>query len=222
MSKKCKIVIFGATGRTGSLIVNQALAQGHMVTAYMRTPSKLARAGVQAGHSRLRLLQGDMNDPEKVAEAIAGQDVVLCSLNITSSGASEKSPDSLNLMAQNLIAGMQAHHVERIVSLVGSGVKSPLDPVTLASTLLQGIKQILGHSRLKDFQSYSDLLQNSDLAWTLVRPQRLNDSKRRGSYRTGFSLPGLNINVARADVADFMLKLATEGGYERQAPRIYY
>lgn len=39
--KKFKLVIFGATGRTGKEVVKQALERGHHVTAVVRTPEKL-------------------------------------------------------------------------------------------------------------------------------------------------------------------------------------
>lgn len=48
-----KLVVFGATGGTGIQIVEQALAAGHTVTAFLRTPSKLS---IQ--HSNLVLFQG--------------------------------------------------------------------------------------------------------------------------------------------------------------------
>src|SRR3954464_12827750 len=71
-----KLAVFGATGLTGRPLVEQALAGGHEVTAFVRNPSALP-----IRHERLGLVQGDVvNDPDKGKEAGAGKDAVLCTL----------------------------------------------------------------------------------------------------------------------------------------------
>jgi putative NADH-flavin reductase len=70
-----KLIIFGATGSIGRQLVQQALQKGHLVTAFVRDPSKLT---IQ--HANLKIAQGDVMDLVSVEQAIQGQDVVLCSL----------------------------------------------------------------------------------------------------------------------------------------------
>ena len=70
-----KVVIFGASGRTGRLLVEQALAAGHEVTAFVRDPARLP-----IRHERLRVAQGDVNDAPAVDAAVAGQHAVLSAL----------------------------------------------------------------------------------------------------------------------------------------------
>ncbi len=72
-----KLVIFGAAGGTGRILVEQALAKGHEVTAFDRHPGALT---IQ--HPKLSLVQGDVFDPDQVEAAIAGQDVVICVLGV--------------------------------------------------------------------------------------------------------------------------------------------
>lgn len=67
-----KLAIFGATGKTGRVLVEQALAAGHEVTAFVRDLSKLT-----LGHERLSLVQGDVFDAARVEEAVAGKDAVI-------------------------------------------------------------------------------------------------------------------------------------------------
>jgi uncharacterized protein YbjT (DUF2867 family) len=62
-----KVVIFGATGSVGRLMVAQALEQGHTVSAFARDPAKL---GIE--HPNLRLVQGDAMDPAAVEQAVRG------------------------------------------------------------------------------------------------------------------------------------------------------
>ena len=74
---KSNIIVFGASGKTGILIVYQALNQGHQVTAFARQPSK-----VTIEHKNLRIIRGDVLDYDKVKEAVQGHDVVLCALGV--------------------------------------------------------------------------------------------------------------------------------------------
>ncbi len=67
-----KIVIFGATGGVGKLLVEQAVAAGHVVTAFARKPEAL-----QTFADRITIAQGDLLNASSVEEAVKGQDVVL-------------------------------------------------------------------------------------------------------------------------------------------------
>src|SRR5438045_7329967 len=70
-----RLLVIGATGGTGREIVQQALGQGHQVTAFVRDPAKL-----QIEHANLRVAKGDVLDYATVESAMRGQDAVLCAL----------------------------------------------------------------------------------------------------------------------------------------------
>src|SRR5207244_13658355 len=72
---KMKLLIFGASGATGRALVSAALAEGHMVTAFVRTPGKLA-----ISHQHLKVIVGDVADRQAVERAVAGHDAVLSCL----------------------------------------------------------------------------------------------------------------------------------------------
>lgn len=72
-----RLLVFGATGGTGRQIVRQAIRQGHVVTAFARDPSK-----IRLTHENLRVVQGDILQPDSVDRAVAGQDAVLSALGI--------------------------------------------------------------------------------------------------------------------------------------------
>ena len=59
-------VVLGATGRTGRLVVEQAIAAGHTVTALVRSPEKLT-----TGNSKLRVISGEATDASAVSRAQA-------------------------------------------------------------------------------------------------------------------------------------------------------
>lgn len=78
-----KLLILGATGRVGRELVDLALARGHLVTAYVRTPKKLARRD-----RGLTVTPGDALDVDRLTAALTGQDAVLSSINGLKPGAS--------------------------------------------------------------------------------------------------------------------------------------
>jgi hypothetical protein len=59
-----------------------------------------------------------------------------------------------------------------------------------------------------DLARMEDVLRDSDLDWTIVRPPRLTDAPLPGAYRTAYgqNLPG-GVVISRADVAQLMLRV---------------
>jgi putative NADH-flavin reductase len=105
-----KIVIFGAAGATGRILVERALAQGHEVTAFDRQTTALT-----IHHPKLTLVQGDIFNSAQVEEAIAGQDVVISVLGVrpgVTIPVCSKSTD-------HIIAAMQKRGVKRLICQLG-------------------------------------------------------------------------------------------------------
>jgi len=77
LSGYMKLLILGATGHIGRELVDLALARGHLVTAYVRTPKKLARRD-----RGLTITQGDALEVDRLTEALRGQDAVVSALGL--------------------------------------------------------------------------------------------------------------------------------------------
>ena len=107
-----RLVVFGASGRTGRPLVRQALEAGHEVAAFVRDRSKL-----EIGHERLTVVEGDVKDYTRVREAISGVDAVLSALGHTKSSAK----DVQTVGTENIVAAMKESGVQRLVSLTGGG-----------------------------------------------------------------------------------------------------
>ncbi|WP_285600435.1 NAD(P)-binding oxidoreductase [Kineosporia sp. NBRC 101731] len=69
-----RVAILGATGKVGSLLMDDALARGFEVTALVRDP-----AGV-AARPNLERVAADVNDAGSVARAVKGSDVLVSAL----------------------------------------------------------------------------------------------------------------------------------------------
>jgi putative NADH-flavin reductase len=207
------LTVFGATGRTGRPLVQQALEQGHQVIALVRDPAKL---GLQ--HERLKVLQGDLTRPEQVEAAIAGADAVL-----SAAGHVPGCPkDLLAQAARAIIPAMKKHGVGRLVTLLGAGVPDPSDPGSFGRKLMLGVMKLVARDMLEDAEAHARLVRDSGLEWTIVRPPRLTEGPRKGQYRTGHLALGPSAQLSRADLAEFMLRQVTDGTFVRQAPMVSY
>ena len=208
-----KLVIFGATGSVGEQVVEQALDQGHQVTAFARTPAKL-----DIQHPNLALFQGDVTNLASVEQAIQGQEAVICVLgggkNLSSTVRSEGT--------QQIIRAMEQSSVRRLIcqSTLGAGDSwGNLDfywKYIMFGFILRKV--------FADHQLQERYVKQSHLDWTIVRPSAFIDGPRTGSYRHGFSGSDKlsNLKIARADIADFLLKQLASDTYLGKTPGLSY
>jgi putative NADH-flavin reductase len=206
------ITIFGASGRTGKLLVQAALDAGHNVTAFVRDPAKLS---IQ--HPALRLVQGDTSDSTAVARAIVGAEAVISGL-----GPVKGSPKDLLVTAQrNITKAMQAAGVRRYVLLTGAGVRDPQDQPKLIDKVFGFLLKLTAADVLKDSEDGVRLVQATGLDWIVVRGPRLTDAPKKGHYRVGYVGQNSGTQISRADLADFMLEQAVnESEWIRKMPMI--
>src|ERR1051326_9463769 len=121
-----RIIVFGASRGVGFKVIEQALDAGHIVTGFVRFPSKFP-----IFHTNLSLFEGDAMDAATVDKAITGQEAVISTLGPT------RPPVAcmMETAAKNIVAGMKKHGVSRLVSTTGAGVRQPEDQPKIADYL---------------------------------------------------------------------------------------
>ena len=207
-----KLIIFGATGTMGRHLVDQALAQGHQVTAFARKPEAL-----EIEHANLSLFAGDVFDPESVAAAVKGCDGVLVSL-----GSSKLTGKVRSVGTQNVVQAMEQHQIKRLICQTTLGVgDSQANLNFFWKYLMFGL---VLRSVFKDHVAQEALVKRSKLDWTIVRPAAFTDSSTGETYKHGFpsTEKNLALKILRADVAGFMLQQLTGDTYLRQTPGLSY
>ena len=210
-----KIVIFGASGGTGQHLVQQALALNHAVTAFARRPESI----IAAPSPGLTVAQGDVHDVDAVSVAIAGQDAVLSALGSRTLARS----DVLEAGVRNIVAGMTAHSVQRIIVLGAAGASA--DPLQHQGVLTRTVLKLAMATLLREpFRSQREmerLLGASPVQYTIVRPPRLLNRPGKGHYRVQEDgLPPGGTTIPRADVAEFMIRQLTDARWIRKGPYI--
>jgi nucleoside-diphosphate-sugar epimerase len=206
-----RISVFGGTGDTGLLVVEQALAQGHTVVAYARTPSRLPR------HDRLRALEGQLGDAGKVSAAVAGSDAVLSLL-----GPGTKSADVAPIVTgtANIVAAMREHGVRRLVATGTPSISDPADGSDWKVGLLVKLIKTVQPAAYKALVEIGKIVRESELNWTLVRFPFLTNGP--GTDRINARNVGQKggLRLSRANAAAFVLQQATDTTYLRKAPFI--
>lgn len=183
-----KLFVIGATGRTGQEIVQQALARGHRVTAFVRSPKSITLK-----NERLSVLKGNATDESQLFEAMQDHDAVISTL-----GPREvfKPSSLLNDSALATTRAMQRLGVKRLVVL-SAAAHFPGIPNRLVSFILR--------NHMRDSLAMEKIVQGNGLDWTIARPPRLT----QGQYTTYRSregaAPKMGFSLSRKAVAAFML-----------------
>src|SRR5262249_27356551 len=107
-----RIAIFGASGRTGRQLVEQAVAQGHEVTAIVRNPNGLPSDPQGA----VRLVKADVMDPDAIAHALADADTVVSAL----SGPARAPSSVWSESTRSIVQAMRQASVRRYIAITGS------------------------------------------------------------------------------------------------------
>jgi putative NADH-flavin reductase len=204
-----KLTVFAATGGIGRQLLGQALEAGHDVTAVVRDPRSLP-AVVRA----VQVADLAAADPAALEPAVAGADAVLSGLGPRS--RSEAGVASRGTRA--IVGAMAATGVRRVVVVSAAPVATVASPGRphpprhdpgdglLTRQLVMPLLVAALRDVYDDLALMEDVLRDSGLDWTVVRPPRLTDGPLTGAYRTA---PGRNLRrgflVSRADVAHLML-----------------
>jgi len=189
-----KLMIFGATGGTGIELVKQALEQKHAVTAFVRDPARLA-----IEDENLTFVTGDVFDPASVAQAMQGQDAVVCALG---AGSDLKKTAVRTTGTINIIKGMKTHNIKRLMVVTAMGVGESWDTLSLFNKFF--FATLLKNTRT-DHETQETAVKESGLDWTIIRPSGLTDTPRTGVYEFGENILAKTSKISRADVADLIL-----------------
>lgn len=207
-----KLALFGATGKTGSKVLEQALAAGHEVKALVRSPEKLEQRP-----DALTIVEGDMMRAEDVAATVEG-----CSAVIMAAGPVKSSPsDMLEKSAANIVEAMEASGVRRLVWLTGAGVVDERDGSSVSRVIVRGLMKIVAGKVLASSERAYETVKNSGLDYTVVRPPMLADEPGGIGFTAGYQ-PPKPIPVGRGDLAAFLLSVAVNDEFVRESPLVSY
>lgn len=196
------IILFGATGSTGQRVMEQALRDGHHVTAIARNPASIALM-----HERLHIVQGDVLQPQTFNEAMIGKDIVVSCLGV-------QSREPTNVYSQgvtNIIQVMNEHGVKRIICLSAGAVIVPPKGSMMTRFFIKNVLQKIFSNLYADMVRMEQILSSTQLDYTIIRAPWLRDSAATWKYRTAINAP-LNrpSKISRTDLANYIVRHLTD------------
>jgi putative NADH-flavin reductase len=183
-----KLLVIGATGRTGQEVVQQALARGHQVTAFVRSPE-----GVGVRNERLTVVKGEATDEEQLFNAMQNHDAVISTLGPRKVF---KPGSLLHDSALATTRAMKRTGIKRLVVL-SAAAHSPGIPNRIASFIMR--------NHMRDSLAMEDIVQSDSLDWTIARPPRLTHGDSTIYRSREGAAPKMGFTLARKAVAAFML-----------------
>ena len=201
-----KLFVLGATGKTGGVLVADAVPRGHRVTTFGRSPF------TGAYKAQVLNMEGDPMNEAELAEALPGNDAVLSVLGTRGLGATSVLEDS----SRATIAAMSQAGVRRLVILSSA----------LLDKNIGVVNRIVSRTILRHFSSdqraMERLVTQSDLDWTVLRPPRMTDSAPDGPSTTMLGEPtdSSGMTITKEEVARVMLDTVENRRYVRKVVHI--
>ena len=206
------VLIFGATGGIGRWAVKHAQRRGYNVTAYVRNASKMS------GCDDVAVVEGSISDKAKVKRVLKGQDAVIWCVGIPMK-RKLSSHDSLE-GHKVLLEAMRETGAMRLVDWGTPSIHFAEDKksfITVVPGVLAGIALT---DAKKEMVAIGDLLEKSDLDWTMVRFMAPKDAPYTGNVKVGFGDTKMNFAISREDIAAFMVDQIEDRSYIRSMPII--
>ena len=206
-----RLLVFGASGRTGQQLVLQALQHNHIVTAFARHKEKITFK-----HANLTVVGGNVAIKPVVEAVVPGHDAVVSTLGVGKPLAhDQKVIDGI----QHIVSAMEVNGTYRFIYQSFIGVRESRPAVGF---LLRYFAPIPLRHEIADHELKEAIIFGSNLNWTIVRPPKLTDARPKGVFQTGENIKTLSPlpTMSRADVAAFILNEISAKRYLRRAVRM--
>ena len=214
-----KILVLGATGRTGRHIVEEALKQGYDLNVLVRDKNKISY-----GSKSIKVYQGTPARRTDLAAAMQGCDLIISALSIARASDAPWSklitPENfISESMKNVIAEAGQQNLKRLITISAWGVGETQKEIPF------WLRWLIKYTNLgpvyAEHESQEKLLANSNLNWTAVRPVALNDSKKMKTLRASFdNFPKPSLYISRQSVAKFMVDIVKSDEYDMKSPTI--
>ena len=213
------LFLLGATGRTGKHILQQALERGHKVNVLVRDRRK-----IQDDHPLLSIWEGNPLDGVSLKNAMVGCQAIISALNISRTSdwpwAKLRTPkDFLSSVMKLLIKLAPENGVKRIIFISAWGVAETRKDIP------GWFRWFIDHSNIRypyeDHERQENLLKNTSLEWTAIRPAGLTNFKKPKNIIISIdNSPRPHLTISRKNLACFIIDTVERQLYPRNAPVI--
>jgi uncharacterized protein YbjT (DUF2867 family) len=191
-----RLFVLGATGRTGVELLDLALAHGHAVTAFVRSPRKITRRD-----ERLAVVEGRVDEARPMAAAMTGHDAVVSVLGPTPWQAIGGGTTLMRDSTTTALSAMEQAGVKRFL-VVSSALLFPGGGPGAAV-----LRSLIGH-HVRDLRAMELAIEKSAVEWTIARPPRLIMTHDEAFAAAEGSFPGrltVGISMSWRAVAAYLV-----------------
>jgi putative NADH-flavin reductase len=202
-----KIVVFGASGKTGKVFLKKALEMDNLqITAFVRNPESLS----DIQNNKFSVLKGDVLDMESVENAVINQDVLVVLL-----GTKGNKPTTVySEGTMNMLQAMKKYQVKKMICLSSAGVMGN-DAGFVFTKII--IPLFLKHPFKDKRKQIEMLLANKDIDWVIVRPPEIVDKPQKNDFKVSLEKT-YSDKITVGDLVDFLITQIDSNHYIRQMP----
>ena len=210
-----RVTVFGATGRTGLMVVDKCLKAGWDVCAFVRSegkgaPPALLKAQQQFGQDKLQIVVGNVHDPLDLDRAIETSDVVVSCMGTEKSLS--QSADWYTETAQKIVDAMERNGTKRLVVVTAAQAKRMSKAMydTEGSVAQNASRALYWQSHFQFIGAAEKLIESKGkdvVDFTFVRPAQLDDASTSDKYVVeddAFFVNGAAL--PRSALAEFIVK----------------
>jgi putative NADH-flavin reductase len=192
-----KLLVVGASHGIGLEILNQGVSAGHHISAFARRPESISLSS-----ETLRIIKGDILDKQSVDEAVKGQDAICITIGV------KPTLQPVSVFSEGtkvVVEAMKKHSCKVLICITGIGAGDSRGHGGFLYDRI--INPLLLRKMYEDKDRQEEIVRNSGLEWTIVRPGFLTNGPKTGQYQVLSDMSGVKANkISRADVADFILQ----------------
>jgi putative NADH-flavin reductase len=212
-----KTLIIGANGAIGKLVLEEMLRHNHSIFAYVRK-----KDSIKTSHKNLTIIEGNLQDGQKLESSIQQVDVVISALGPHMDMSRKVKSTPIADGHKLIIRLMQKHNKKRFITMGTPTIQFKDDVKHYTNTLLPWIPRILFPTGYKEYRLIGEIMNSSDLDWTVVRFLDPKAKHINNNYEVRLDGKTTRLMISRENIAHFINKVASEDLYIRQMPLIFH
>lgn len=192
-----KVLILGANGQIAKHVIEFLLKKPDIqLTLYLRNSGRLNHLKSE----KTRIIEADVLEDKKLADAIRDQDVVYANLE-----------GEMDLMAENIVRAMKVTGVKRLIFITTLGIYDEVP-----GEFGKWNKKMIG-DYIPPYRKAADIIESSDLDYTIIRPAWLSDDDEVDYEITQKNEPFRGTEVSRKSVGSLIAELIDNPAMEKRA-----
>lgn len=211
MKNTSKVAVIGGTGKAGRYLVETLLNKGYLLRILVRNPKNHNNK-----NQSLEVVYGDVRNYDTVQTVLEGCSAVLSTLG----GSPMSEPTVFSKATTNILRAMSAHRIKRYIVVAGLNVNTPFDnkgPKTQAGT--DWMHANFPEST-RDRQYEYELLEKSDVDWTLIRLPLIKQTGERSETHSDLT-DCKGDGISATDLAFFIIEHISKDDFIRKAPFLF-